>query len=117
LHAARFDDAFMAARVVVGEIAFENEGHRLEAAVRMRTERQAVVSGLIDLRAVMIQEKERIDLIEARSRHRPPGDEVSDIVAAGGMDPGNGTSGHGKSYIESTRRKALVMLREDRTPF
>ena len=35
----------MAGAVAVGELAVEDEGHRLEAAVRVRAEGQAVIAG------------------------------------------------------------------------
>ena len=44
LHAARLDDALAAAGVVMGKVAFEDEGDRLEPAMRVRAEGQAVVA-------------------------------------------------------------------------
>ena len=62
LHAARADHAFVAGAVAVRQLAVEDEGDGLEAAVRMRAERQAAVVRRIDLRAVVVQEQEGIDL-------------------------------------------------------
>jgi hypothetical protein len=60
----------VAGAVAVGQQAVEDEGDGLEAAVRMRTERQAAVVRRIDLRPVVVQEEEGIDLLDVRSRQR-----------------------------------------------
>ena len=61
--------------------ALENEGDGLEAPVRMRPERQPAIVGGIDLRPVMVEEQERIELVEPRTRQWPAGREIADIVA------------------------------------
>jgi hypothetical protein len=91
LDAARADHALVPAAVVVRQLAFEHEGHGLEPAVRMRAERQPPVVRRIDLRAVVIEEQERVDLLDAGSGQRPPGDEVGDVVPVCGMYLGDGT--------------------------
>src|SRR5690606_37245401 len=63
--------------------ACEAEGYRLEAAMRVRPERQPVVTGRIDLRPVMVEEQERNDLRKVRPGHRPPRDDVGAVVAQG----------------------------------
>lgn len=73
----------MAAAIVMAQLAIENERHRLEAAMRMRAKRQAVIVRRISLRAVMVQKQKRIDLRYARTRQRPSRDEIADIVANG----------------------------------
>jgi hypothetical protein len=41
----------------MGKYTLENEGDSFEAAVRMRTEWQALVAGRIDLRAMMVEKQ------------------------------------------------------------
>ena len=83
----------MTAAILVGKLAGENEGHRLEAAMRVRAEGQPAIVRRIDLRPVMIDEQERVEAL--RRRQRPPGDEIADIVALGRVkakdrpDPGH----------------------------
>ena len=67
------------------ELARQDEGDGLETAVRMRAERQAAIARRIDLRAVMVQEQERIDLLDVAARHGPPRREIGDVVAHRGM--------------------------------
>src|ERR1700682_4970833 len=62
LHAARIDDAFVAAGIRVREAAFQHKCDRLEAPVRMRTERQATVMRCVDLRTMMVKKKKRIQI-------------------------------------------------------
>ncbi len=56
LHAARLDDAFMAAAIAMREIARQDEGHGFEAAMGVGTKGQAAIAGRIGLRAVVIEE-------------------------------------------------------------
>jgi hypothetical protein len=87
----------MPASVVVGEVAQQNEGDRLEAAVRVRSERQTAIVGLIALRAVVVQKQEGIDLRQARGRQRPARGQIADIVTKGRVLLLDGTAGHGRS--------------------
>jgi hypothetical protein len=96
LHAAGTDDALVARAVAVREQAVEDKRDGLEPAVRMRAERQAAVVRRIDLRAVVIQEQERVDLVEMRSRHGALGDEVADVVAQRGVYAPDDLVGHAR---------------------
>ena len=58
------DDALAAARIEVRELPVEDERDGLEPAVRVRAERQAAVARRIDLRSVVVQEQERVDLLD-----------------------------------------------------
>lgn len=75
----------------MGKVALEDEGHRLETTVRVWAEGQALIIGRVDLRTVMIEEQEGVDLLDVRSRQRPACHEVGDVVAMGGMDGENAT--------------------------
>jgi hypothetical protein len=77
------------------QLAFQDEGDRLETAMRVRTKRKAAVVRRIDLRAVVIEEQERVHLRHARTRKRAAGDEVADVVAVGGMLGDYDLGGHG----------------------
>ena len=59
-------------------------------------ERQAAIVRRIDLRPVVIEEEERIDLPHLRPRHRPARDEIGDVVAMRRMEAENGLVGHGR---------------------
>ena len=72
------------------QLAFEDEGHRLEAAMRMRAERQAAIVWWINLRAVMVEEKEWVDLLHAWARHRAARDEICNVIAMGCVDGADG---------------------------
>ena len=112
LDPARADDALAAARVVVRQLALQDEGHGLEAAMRMRSERQAAIVRRIGLRPVMVQEQEGIDLLDPRPRHGPARHQVSDVVAVGRVPAQDGTRLKGvchASHIEQKRRRASVM--------
>src|SRR5690606_21641989 len=89
-HAPGLDHARVFAAVVMREVACEDEGYRLEAAMRVRPERQSVVTGRIDLRPVMVEEQERIDLRKVRPGHRPPRHEVGNVVALGRVNGSDG---------------------------
>jgi hypothetical protein len=84
----------VAGAVLVGELALQDEGHGLEAAMGMRPERQAVAVRRIDLRAMVVEKQEGIDLVDPRTRHRPARDEVGDVVALGGVDGDDGLLSH-----------------------
>ncbi|RAN38247.1 hypothetical protein HY11_00105 [Hyphomonas pacifica] len=90
LDTAFADDAFMARAVTVGEFAFQNEGDRLKAAMRVRAEGQAAIVRRIDLRPVMVQEEERADVANPAPRDRAAGDEIANIVPHGGVDGDDG---------------------------
>ena len=81
--------------VGVGQRALQNEGDRLEPPVRVRPKRQPTIIGGIYLRAVVIQEQKRIELIHARPRQRPAGDQVSDIVTMGRVLSDHAANGWG----------------------
>ena len=65
LDAPGFDDALMAAAVAVGERTGEDEGHRLEAAMGMRTKGQTGIVRRIDLGTVVIEEQEGVQMGQA----------------------------------------------------
>src|ERR1700682_81821 len=94
LHAAGLDDALMATGVVVRQLAVQDKGDRLEPAMRMRAERQATVVCRIDMRAVVVEEQERVDLFHPGAGNRPPGGEVADVVSIRRVLRGNGTVSH-----------------------
>jgi hypothetical protein len=48
----------------VRKLAVEDERHRLESAMRVWSERQAAIVGRIRLRTVVIEEEERVDLVD-----------------------------------------------------
>ena len=81
LDAAFEDDALMARRVTVRELAFEDEGDRLETAVRMRPEGQPLIVGRIDLWPVVIEEEEGAEMAQARAGKRATGLKVGNVVA------------------------------------
>src|SRR5688572_4014988 len=85
LDAAFLDDALVPRAVPMSELAGQDERHGLEAAVRMRAERQAAVPRRIDLWAVVIQEQERIDLLDVAAGHGAPCRQIRDVVAHGRM--------------------------------
>ena len=75
------DHARAGTAVVMGEAAFENEGHRLEPAMRVRTEGQPAIAGRVSLWAVMVEKQERIDLWKSRAGNRTARRQVLNIVA------------------------------------
>jgi hypothetical protein len=79
----------MAARVVMREASGENEGYRLEAAMRMGSKREPPIVRRIDLRTMMVEEQEWIDLRQAGRWKRAARREISDIVADCAMNGGN----------------------------
>jgi hypothetical protein len=81
LHAAGADHALVAGGVAVGQLAGQDERHRLEAAVRVRPERQSGVLRRVDLRPVVVEEEERVDLRDTGAGQRPAGDQFVDAVA------------------------------------
>jgi hypothetical protein len=62
-----------------------DERHGFEPAVRVRSERQPVVAGRVGLRSVVVQEQERVEMLDPRAWQRPPGHEIADILADGGV--------------------------------
>nr|WP_229477079.1 hypothetical protein [Massilia rubra] len=68
LHAAGADDALVPGAILVHQGAVDDEGHGVEAAVRMRPERQATVARRVVLRTMVIEKQEGIDLLDVRSR-------------------------------------------------
>ncbi len=94
LDAPGFYDAFVAAAVAVGQRTGEDEGHRLEAAMGMRTKGQAGIVRRIDLGTVVVEEQEGIQMRQAGARQRAAGLEVTDVVTPGGMAVLQGTGGH-----------------------
>ncbi len=96
LHAAFVDDALMAGAVAVGQRPLQHEGHRLEAAMRMRAEGQAAIVRRIDLRAVVIEEEKGAQLVDLLPGQGAPRDEIGDIVAIGLVQANDGLGlGHG----------------------
>jgi hypothetical protein len=95
LHAARTDHALVPGAVAVRQQAVEDEGDGLEPAMRMRAEGQAAVARRVDLRAVVVEEQERIDLVEMGAGHGTLGDQVADVVAQRGVYPPDDLVGHG----------------------
>ena len=67
LNAAASDNAGAAAAVLVRYITLQNKGHGLEAAVRVRAKRQAVVVRKVLLPAVMVQENKGVYFIHGHS--------------------------------------------------
>jgi hypothetical protein len=94
LHAAGVDHAFVAGAVAVRQFALEDEGDGLEAAVRVRPERQAAVVRRVGLRPVVVQEQEGIDLVDEVVGQRPLGDQVADVVAHRRVQPLDGSVAH-----------------------
>src|SRR5258708_21116562 len=83
LDAAGGDGALMPARVAVDERALDDESHGLKSAVGMRAERQPLIPRRVHLRAVVIDEEKRLDLIERVGR--APRHEIADVLALGGV--------------------------------
>jgi hypothetical protein len=94
LHAARMDHALVPAGVLVRELALHDEGDGLEAAVRVRPERQPAVVRRIDLRAVVVEEQERVDLLHVRPGERAARHELTDVVAVRSVLPVDGLGAH-----------------------
>ena len=76
----------MPGRIGVRQLAFEDEGDGLEAAVRMRAEGEAGIARPIGLRAMVVEEQESADPLQPGAGDRTPGDEIADVVAMGRMD-------------------------------
>ena len=91
LDAALVDDALMARGVLVREFAFEDEGDRLETAMRVRPEGQSVIVGRIDLWPVMIEKQKRAEMTEARPGKRATGLKVGDVIAKRGVQALDGS--------------------------
>jgi hypothetical protein len=81
LDAAFLDDALVPGAVAVCELARQDERDGFETAMRMRAERQTAVARRIDLRSMVIQEQEWIDLLDLGARHGPARREIGDVVA------------------------------------
>ena len=94
LNAARFDNAFVAAGIAMGDIAVQNERHRFEAAMGMRSEGQAAVGRAVSLGPMVIQEKERIDVVNRSSGHGAARHQIGDVIAHGVVDAADGSKGH-----------------------
>ncbi len=71
----------MPSRIPVHEFAVEDERHGFEAAMWMRPEWQAVIVRTIDLRPMVIQEQEWVDLRHARPRQGATCHEIRDVIA------------------------------------
>src|SRR6185295_9690405 len=87
-------------------LAVDDEGHRLEAAMRMRAERQPAVAGRVDLRAVVVEEEERVERVERRARQRSPRDEIADVVAMRVVGAQQSLGGHWAFPSSSIRQAA-----------
>src|SRR5436305_1756834 len=94
LNTAFANHALVACAVTVRELAFEDESDGLEAAMRMRAERQALVVRRINLRPVVIEEEKGIDLVERRPGKRTTRDQVADVVAHRSVHACNRSVGH-----------------------
>jgi len=70
----------MTAAVAMHEGAVQDERNGLESAMWVRAERETSVSRWIDLRTVVIQEEEWVDLIDFLIRQRTLRAEIPDIV-------------------------------------
>ena len=103
LDTALLDDALVPRAVAMRELAGQDERDGLETAMRMRAERQAAIARRIDLRAVVIQEYERVDLLDFLTRHGPACREIGDVVAHRGMRALDGLSGHGVHSVACQR--------------
>lgn len=89
----------MATGVVMRQTAGQDEGDRLEAPVRVRAEREAIVVRRVGLRPMMVKEEEGIDLRQFRAGYRPAGRQVADVVAIGGLGPGRATQRHRHRHL------------------
>jgi hypothetical protein len=87
------------------QFTLKDERHRLEAAMRMRAERQAAVVRTINLRPVVIEEQERIDLLHTRAWHRPARNKIADIVTVRWMDTADDLVGHGREIEPRALRR------------
>ncbi len=94
LHSALVDAALMAGGIAMRQLAFENEGNGLEAAVRMRPERQAIVIAPIRLGSMMIEEQKRIEHGDRRPRDRPARNQIGNVIAKGRMVALDGLGAH-----------------------
>jgi hypothetical protein len=75
--------------VAVKERSIDDEGDGFEAPMRMRAERKPAISRRVDLRPMVVQEEERVDLLDDVVGERPAGDEVTDVVAHPSMQAAN----------------------------
>src|SRR5271168_5271004 len=76
----------MARRIAMSQHPIQNKGDRLEAAVRVRSERQTIVARRVSLRSMMIEKQKCPQAIECRARKRSAGGEIADVVAGGGVN-------------------------------
>src|SRR5271168_3752924 len=76
----------MARRIAMSQHPIQNKGDRLEAAVRVRSERQTIVAPCVGLRSMMIEKQKGPEAIECRARKRSAGGEIADVVAGGGVN-------------------------------
>jgi hypothetical protein len=74
------DLAFVSAGIAMGERTLDDERDRLEAAMGMRAERQPVIVRRIDLRPVMVQKQEWIDLFDLVVRQGSLRAQIPDII-------------------------------------
>ena len=93
LNATGFNHAFVAAAVLVQDVAFENKRHGFEAPVRVRAEGQAAVVGPVHLRAVVVEKQKRVDVLNRVRGQGPVGDEVGNGRAHGAVLLLDGTHG------------------------
>src|SRR5690625_4322289 len=80
---------------------FADEGHCLEAAMRVIAERHAMVVRPEDLRAVMPEYQKRIEVAN-RLAQRIAGFQVADILAMGRVDGKNIALSHKASPAQAT---------------
>jgi len=78
----------------MGQITLQDEGDRLEPAMWMRAEGQAVIARPIELRTMVVEEQEGVHLVDAGPGNRAPGRQVGDVVTISRMLGGNGACGH-----------------------
>ena len=100
----------------MGARSLDDEGHRLAAAMRMRAERQAAIVRRIDLRPVMVEEEERIDLLQPRPRQRPAGDEIAHIVAKSWVNGGDHALHGGSMWRASSSGGGAAVAPEASAP-
>src|ERR1700733_2211779 len=76
----------MAGRIAMSQRPIQNKGHRLEAAVRVRSEWQTIVAPRVGLWSMMIKKQKGPQAIDCRARKRSASGEIADVVAGGGMN-------------------------------
>jgi hypothetical protein len=76
----------MAGGIDVSERSIQNEGHSLEATVRMRAEWQTMIARSVGLWSMMIEKQECPKAMQGRVREWPARSEIADVVANGRMN-------------------------------